>query len=325
MIDYLQRNIFTVIFAGLIIVIALWLPDVWSPDANYPHTVTQPLQSWMLSQQWMSGMSGLLVGLALTVVAAILLFISNAKHLFVSANDRLLPLLYLALSSALPETLYYPEAQAAAIAVIMGLYCLFQSYPQKTALTQLFLSAMWISIAALSYFPAVTVLLAVFISMLSTRPFNWRDWAAFLAGCLCPYFYFGLYLLLMEDSIAPLWHSVQANFHSLSLPVIAHNLYEYVFVIILMVIIVWVCLLRKNKGALNKIRAIQLRNANRWLLICILIAVVIFQPPYGSIMPLLSIPLSIIIANADKRLWSNKIYIFLLLLLTTAIIGTRIM
>ena len=324
MINYLQRHTFiTTIFAGLIILTALWLPDLLAPTASYPHFVTQPLQGWLLSAKWMSGTSGLWINLGLAVLTAALLYLSNLKHLFVNANDRLMLLLYLILVSALPKSLYYPEAQIAAIALIMGLYCLFQSYQKKTALTQLFLSAMWVSIAALFYFPAIAVLLTVIINILITRQFNWRDWTAFIAGFLCPYFYFGLYLFLAEDTIIPLWQSVQQNFQSLSLPFIAHNLFEYIFVITLAVLILWIFLTQQHKGALNKIKIVHLRQTNNWLLVGILISVVIFRPPYGSIMPLLAIPLAVIMANADNQLWRKKVYIFFLLLLVTAIIGSR--
>jgi|GEM_PF-2304895 len=324
MIGYIQRNTFiTTIITGLIVLTALWLPDFLAPLTHHPHIVTQPLQSWLLSAQWMSGTSGLWVNLGLTVVTAALLFLSNQKHLFINANDRLMLLLYLILVSALPKSHYYPEAQIAAIALIIGLYCLFQSYQKKAALAQLFLSAMWVSLAALCYFPAIAVLLTIIINILITREFNWRDWTAFLAGFLCPYFYFGLYLFWTEDTILPLWQSLQQNFSPLSLPVIAHNLYEYIFVITLVVIIIWIFLIREYKGALNKVKIVHLRQTHNWLLVSILISVVIFRPPYGSIMPLLALPLSVIMANADNRLWRKKVYIFFLLLLATAIIGSR--
>jgi len=324
MINHIQRNTFSTVLTGMLIMTALWLPDMLAPAVKYPHAPTQPLQNWLLSAPWTSGLSGLWVNVLLTVLTAILLFVSNLRHTFVGINDRLMLLLYLILSSALPEMLYYPEARLAAIAVIAGLYCLFQSYQKNTALVQLFLSAMWISIAALCYFPAIAVLLTVAISILITRQFCWRDWTAFLAGFLCPYFYFGLYLFWTEDTIAPLWHSLSQNFFPLELPVVAHNLHEYIFVIILLVVVVWIFLTHEIKGALNKIRTVYLRSTNNWLLICVLIAVAVFRPPYGSIMPLLAIPLSIIIANADKQLWKKKVYIFFLLLLTTAIIGSRL-
>ncbi|MDR0295586.1 MAG: DUF6427 family protein [Prevotellaceae bacterium] len=324
MINYIQRNTFlTTVFTGLIILIALWLPDFLAPATSHPHLVTQPLQGWLLSAKWMSGASGLWVNLGLTVLTAALLFLSNLKHLFINVNDRLMLLLYLFLVSALPKSHYYPEAQIAAIAVIIGLYCLFQSYQKKAALAQLFLAAMWVSIAGLCYFPAIAVLLTVVINILITREFDWRDWTAFIVGFLCPYFYFGLYLFFSEDTILPLWQGLQQNFYPLSLPVIAHNLYEYIFVTTLAVIIIWIFLNQEYKGALNKIKIVHLRQTNNWLLVCVLISAVIFRPPYGSMMPLLAIPLSIIMANADNQLWRKKVYIFFLLLLITAIIGSQ--
>jgi len=324
MINRLQRNIFFTISAGLIILTVLWLPDLLAPAANYAQVDTQPLKGWLLPTKWMSGTSGLWINLGLTVVTAVFLYLSNLRHLFVNANHRLMLLLYLTLASALPASLYYPEAQVAAIAVVAGLYCLFQAYQRKTALAQLFLSAMWISIAGLYYFPSVAVLFVVVVSTLSARQFNWRDWTAFLAGLLCPYFYCGLYFFWTENSIIPLWQRLQENFQPIALPIIAHNLYEYIFVIILGIIIVWVYLTQNIEGALNKIKVVHLRHANNWLLFFVLISAIILRPPYGSIMPLLAIPLSIILANADNQLWRKKVYIFFLLLLFTAIIGSRI-
>ncbi|MCL2133061.1 MAG: hypothetical protein FWH39_01795 [Bacteroidales bacterium] len=324
MIDYIQRNIFTVVFSSLIILTALWLPDFLAPTTSYPHSITQPLQSWLFSMEWIKGITGLWVNLGLTVLAAVLLFVVNLKLNVVHTNDRLMLLLYLILASAMPSAHYYPEAQIAAILVIMGLYSLFLTYQNPNALAQLFLSAMWISIAAMCYFPAIVILLTVIINILTTRSFSWRDWTAFLAGLLCPYFYFGLYLFLTNDTLLPLWEGLGQNFQPIEVPVIAHNLYEYIFVTTLVIIIVWIFLVRDFKGALNKIKAVHQRNTTNWLLICVLASTIVFRPPYGSIMPLLAIPLSVIIANADKQLWRRKVYIFFLLLFITAIIGSRI-
>jgi hypothetical protein len=325
MVSNRQHSAFFTIAAGLIILTALWLPDLLEPAANYPPLLAQPLQAWLLSMEWMSGASGLWINLGLTVLTAGLLFVLNLKHLFINTNDRLMLLTYIALSSALPETLYCPEARIAAIAVIIGIHYLFESYQRKTALAQLFLSAFWTGIATLFYFPAIAVLFVVIIGIITTRPFSWRDWPAFLTGFLCPYFYCGLYFFWVEDTIAPLWHNLEQNFHPLTLPVIARNLYEYIFVITLIVIIVWVYFIRNTGGVLNKIKVVHLREAINWLLFFILISAIVFRPLYGSIMPLLAIPLAIIIANAGKQLWRKKVYLFLLLLLATAILGSRIM
>ncbi len=299
MLETLQRNTYITWILALGLFLALWLPE-WTASTDF----------------WIAGGACLL--------SAVLLFVVNRRHLFCGNNEHLFLLFYILLGSALPDTLRDTGSHIASICLIISLHYLFKTYQLKNALAPIFISVLFAGIASMFYFTAIAAVLAISISILTSRTFYWRDGVALLGGLACPYFYLGLYYFMNGGNLYPLWDGLSVHFTQACFPSIANKLFDYIFVALLSLLLLWSLFAGNPAGALNKIKVSYMRQAIITLLICLLTASVFLHPPYGSIMSLLAIPMAIIFANNYEQIRQKKIYWFLLLILCTAIIGSRL-
>ncbi len=291
------------------IVCFLLLAALWTPDL-FLHPAAESDRLWY--------------SLLFTIASAILLFVINRLHLFAGDNENVMILYYTLLSSAMPASLCFSGAQPATLCILAGIYILFHTYQSKNILSAIFFSTLLISIASLFYLPAIGTAIAIALSIIVSRSFNWRDWTAFLGGLLLPYFYLWLYYFFFSSSLA-FWEIISANIPTLYFPHIALTFYDYLYLSALSLLVIWSLLTINTTGALNKIKASHMRQTFIFLLFSLLLAAMFFHPQHNSIMTLTAIPLSVILANASKQICKKKIYIFLLLIIFTAIIGSRIL
>lgn len=91
----------------------------------------------------------------------------------------------------------FHPAFLANLLVIMGLMRMMQSYRVDQAKAMFFDGGFLISAATLIYFPSVTVVPLVFISLIILRPFVWREWAMALLGIFAPHFIAGMLMYLL--------------------------------------------------------------------------------------------------------------------------------
>ncbi len=319
------NNLFITACLCFLLLAGLWLPDILAPDNSIQpgNETLMPLQSWLINDLGLSGEKGLWYALLFTILSAVLLFIINRRHLFAGNNEKYMLLSYFLLTSAMPSSLYFSGAQVASAGILLSIYFLFNSYQLQYALPAIFSAALFASIAGLFYFPATGAAIAIFISIIVSRPFTWRDGAAFLGGLLLPYFYLWLYYFLNDYAPGHFTATLAANMPSLYLPKIAVTFYEYIYIAILSILVVWSLLAAKTTG-IRKIKAIHMQQYFNYLLFCFLLSSIILHPSNGSIMTLTAISLSVITASAAAQIRRKKLYILSFLILITVIIGSRI-
>jgi hypothetical protein len=77
---------------------------------------------------------------------------------------------------------------AANILIMLGMMRMTQSYRVSDAKSMFFDGAFMISAASFVYWPSITLIPMIFISLLILRPFVWREWAMALMGIFAPHF-----------------------------------------------------------------------------------------------------------------------------------------
>ncbi len=319
------NNLFLTSCLCFLLLAGLWLPDILAPHNNMQpdSEALMPLQSWLIRDLGLSGEKGLWYALLFTVLSAVLLFIINRRHLFAGNHEKYMLLSYFLLTAAMPSSLYFSGAQVAAIGILLSIYFLFNSYQQQRALPAIFSATLFASIAGLFYSPATGAAIAIFISIMLSRSFTWRDGAAFLGGLSCPYFYLWLYYFLNDYAPGHFVATLAANRPSLYLPNIATNFYEYIYIATLGLLALWSLLAAKPPG-IRKIKTVHMRQYFNYLLFCFLLSTIFLHPSNGSIMTLTAIPLSVITATTATQIRRKKLYMLAILILLTVIIGSRI-
>lgn len=113
------------------------------------------------------------------------------------------------------------------------------------SITTVFDIGMIIAIGTLVYFPFVTMLIMIFLSLLLFRSFNWREWVAGLVGFLTVFFFLAVFYYWEDNlnSFYQIWKPLGNKFPS----VFKINYNDYLVLIPVVVIIILASLqLREN-------------------------------------------------------------------------------
>ena len=115
----------------------------------------------------------------------------------------------------------------------------------NNSVTAVFDIGMIIGLGTLIYFPFISMLLMIFLSLLLFRAFNWRDWIAGLVGFLTIFFFLAVFYYWKDNisSFYQIWKPLANKFPA----VFKINYNDYLVLIPVMVIIVLASLqLREN-------------------------------------------------------------------------------
>lgn len=210
----------------------------------------------------------------------------------------------------------FHPAFLANLLIVLGMMRMMQSYRVDDAKSMFFDGAFMISAATLIYFPSLTLLPLVFVSLIILRPFVWREWAMALLGMGAPHFIAAslMYLMKTLDRYYNRGMFSGFNFSSLQLDFGA----QYFVVISISFLFLLLLFNRISGGSSRKIR--QQKNINIltfWLLFGV--GSIFYESPYKTSIPILCIPpvaglLSEWMGNIRRNLLSD----FALLLIMAA-------
>ncbi len=143
------------------------------------------------------------------VVAALLGFVLLLSetifliHIFhinkLTKNAYFTGLIYFLLMSSNPVLLTLNPVQIAAFFLIASLYCIFKIYDSKEPYQYIFDAAFLLSIASFFYFPALLMMIGMWIVMIAYTLNKWREWVISLIGIVMPYFLFVSLLYLTNN------------------------------------------------------------------------------------------------------------------------------
>lgn len=308
------------------LLIVLWAPAFFPPTA--PETLRlqlmMPLQRWMIEDLQLQWQAGIWASFIMVSSGAFLLFVVNRKHLFVAGQEQLMLLLFILISSAMPHSQQFSGAQASALFVLLSLYYLFCSIQAIRATSSLFLASFFTALASLFYFPSVIVLFTIFIGILISKPFAWRDWMAYFTGIATPYFYIFFYHYLSHGTYADFWETLIDNIPPPALPGLTFSIPEILLFVLLTVMALCTFFPSRPAGSPVKVKHTRMRQIVKCLLLCLLISALLFSASQPGVISLAAIPLSILTANHYDHIRRKKIFNLLLFLICLAIAGTRI-
>ncbi len=105
-----------------------------------------------------------------------------------SERNWLPGMFYVLIASILPEFLFVSAPLVAATFVPVSLRMVFKSYKITQATALVFDAALWMSVSALFYPPALILLLAAYSGIMVMRSFNIREQLVFIIGAVTPLF-----------------------------------------------------------------------------------------------------------------------------------------
>jgi hypothetical protein len=325
MLNLIQRNPFATALVCTLLLLTLWIPAFLlstTPDSLTPERM-MPLQRWMMDDLHLQGSAGIWTSLLALSLSTCLLLLLNRRHLIVAGQEQFMLLLFILLSSATPDCQQFTGAQAAAFFVLLSVYYLFQSIQMLRATSALFLAAFFTSTAGMFYFPAAIVLFVLFIGILISKPFAWRDWIAYCSGMATPWCYLFFQHYLRYGSYTDCRDMIFANIPRPAMPELALSASEVALFVLLGVMAVCSFFPGRPSGSLIKVKSTRMRQVLKCMLFFLFPAALLFSASQPGMMPLLAIPLSILAANYYDNLRRRRLFNLLLFLICLAVASTR--
>lgn len=243
------------------------------------------------------------------------------RHVIFISRSYSMALIYLALCSLLPSSSVRYLSYLSVFFLLFSLDCLMTIFRRKRVAYRLFLSGALLSFASLIYAPMVVLFPVAIMGVILYEHSNFRELLSYTIGFLSSIFGYsyihwlmgGDFLYLYRHYISTFSDIIYAQpptFASVTLVDIVYG--AALFIVVLYSIIFYL-------GRLNQERTKPLRTYSLFLLMLFLLLVVTVLYPiiFQSMMPLLSIPISVIVVTMlTKNSLSpvvNLAYIFLIL------------
>jgi hypothetical protein len=327
MFNHLQRNPYAITLLCVALLLVLWIPAFLFSVApeSFQLKYMMPLQQWMIEDLQLQGRAGIWTSLLMVSFGSCLLFVINRKHLFVAGQEQLMLLLFILISSAVPYSQQFSGSQAAMLFVLLSLYYLFHSIQALRATSSLFLSSFFTALASLFYFPSVVVLFTIFIGILISKPFAWRDWLAYFTGIATPYSYIFFHHYLRYGTYTDLRETMIENIPPPVMPEFTFSIPEILLFVLLAIMVLCAFFPGRPGSSLIKVKHTRMRQILKCLLLCLLLSILPFSTSQPGIIPLVAIPLSILTANYYDHIRRKKIFNLLLFLICLAVVGIRIL
>lgn len=128
-----------------------------------------------------------LLALLLTLAEGMLLCAILNNHHMLPQNTQLPFFLYVAATSLHPALQTLTPMLLTNLFALLAMSQLMRSQNSTLPLTNLFNGALYASLAALCYMPAVTLLVPLIIVLILYRLYRWRHWMVLLLGLLAPF------------------------------------------------------------------------------------------------------------------------------------------
>lgn len=171
-----------------------------APPVINPHSdgilyqyIFQQLQEWHLG----SGMYGLLAFVLLFVQAILLNGVINRFKLLPGAS-YFPAFCYLLFTSFFPEWNTFSAPLLANMVLLLLLSPLLNVYATPQPRSRAFSLGFLVGIAALCYTPMLVFLLFLWSALLVSRPFRLAEWILVLLGIICPFYFLGTVLFLVD-------------------------------------------------------------------------------------------------------------------------------
>jgi MFS family permease len=177
--------------AAPIIVLSILVPSAWGsglPIHNY-NFPADDLFAWVYKSKELT------VGVVCALVIAGSL-LSNAvfnRHEFYPVPSYIISLVYAGLASAMCLHHCSPPALLAALFMLIGLNKQLQVFKQARVLSEYFESGFWFGMAAMFFPPFIILALGMWINVLFTRAFKWREHVLPIIAFCIPFLYWGVW------------------------------------------------------------------------------------------------------------------------------------
>jgi hypothetical protein len=258
--------------------------------------------------------ANIFVALLFTIIQGLILNKIVNTYNIIGKPTSLPALLFVTLSSLFPQFVILSPALLCNFLLIWIISKLLSIYQNLEVRFIMFDIGMIIALGTLIYFPFIAMLPILWISLLTFRPFVWREWIMGLIGFFVIFFFLGVFYF---------WNNSLGQFYHIWLPLATTfntnfyiNIYDYLVLIpVIMILLIGIFQLQQNFLR----SAIQIRKAFQVFFFLFLLALLSFylKSNFHIYHFLLCVPTASILAayfflNEKRRWLYESMYLILI-------------
>ncbi|NVO10087.1 MAG: hypothetical protein HXX16_09020 [Bacteroidales bacterium] len=209
---FFRQTLPQVIIVLIIIAILLWVRNYFSEIAPfYFDSIKMPFYG--LATNWVSEniIYGKLITFTIILFTAFHLLQINSKHIVIKQRTYLPAFFYILITSCFIPLQRINPAIFSALIFVFVFDHIFSIYHKENALDNIFKAGFYIALASLFYAPSILYIIVLFLSIMSIRSFNIREWFAAFFGVITPWFFFSFYHYIINSNLTILFNTLNFN------------------------------------------------------------------------------------------------------------------
>jgi len=318
LVGFFKSNHKTISILVIFVTLVLWLPSFWN------HTIVNiPTDSILVDLQMIGNIKwlGFLVStFYLSLQAIYLNFIVN-KYKLIQTPSYLVALLFVVLNSASPQFLVFNPVFLVNSFLLIIIHQFFEAYNREQVFSLAFNVGLLLALATLIYSPLIVIFPLIWFVLIYVKTPIWREFVISLLGFILPILIYSSYCFLTNqlESVVNDIVSIQPLFLHVNLPTNSFFARGYFYMLMLVGIIAGFNLLSFLNKSVVKIK--KLMVIILIMLLLLFSTIFINKQDYIATYLMMTIPLSIIIANylsEIKKKWLTEL-IFLVMIIMIAI------
>ena len=316
-----SKNVYSAILIP-VVAFLFWMEPLREPTSFVvaPGEGMMPLFTFAVRLFAGSSFWPILTGFILVLLNALILSLLSYEFQFLQHRTFLPGILYVSIISSFPSLQTFHPVYPATFFVLLSVYFIFSTYHRKNEISSTFNASFLLSVGALFYFPVVTLLPLIWISIfVLQKNDNWRLLVIPLIGLTVPWLFLWAFLFVSGSDQTIISYIIQGM-----RAVNNQFIFNYGFLIISVFIF-----LLSAFGSVSLINSVSIRKMSTrkyfiilyWMLGLSIPSVYLFSSTGLGIIAISTVPVSFLIAiffMAGKRgFW--KEFIFSLFLLTLVV------
>lgn len=183
----------------IVLPLLLWFPAFLSSPELIKTDYDAPLYLLIYNTFASSKLLSTLIAFALVLIQGIVLNSIFAYNQLSSRNTLLPAFIFILLQSTNYHSMTISSALIFNTFLIISLYFIFKSFDKNEGLDEIFNVSLFISLAFLTYIPAILLLIWLLLSFLNYRFYKWRYWLVSFFGLLTPILIIAVYYFLTDS------------------------------------------------------------------------------------------------------------------------------
>ncbi|MDR0385646.1 MAG: hypothetical protein LBH60_06175 [Prevotellaceae bacterium] len=314
--DNIRRKAFRILLFALLVLLLLYVKDLLD---GVPDKVKWTNSIFAGLPDIFSGQVSTAISIILTLISGMLIYKIGMDHISVAGREHLLVWLWVLQAGGLPFLHPLSEAHFATVFILLSYGTLFNIYRKAADYREIFMSSMYLGIAALFYSFAIYLYIPYIIALYRFKIAELKDWTVSIAGLLDP-FYFAIFAswFLMGNWMYPIETTVNNIIpDSLSMKTVEMNMPQYIFCTFISVLVLIEILTpsRLTRQRMNQKTISCLRSV--FILMFFSILILLFFPSGGKLMlQIIFIPTTIylrtLFVKINKSIIANTLFILLI-------------